>query len=206
METKNTLSFISALPSQPVRANHAGAALLIALIALFGIVAQPARAGFFGSAAVVQGHYPTLLSPGSPIVGPITVGAGVEFPGFGGNNSPPFYSWTADVGDFTLSLTQVAVGNNLGPASFNGFEFTFSGSPAIASVTLDPTSTLPITSFSFTANSIAMNYAGQGIVPANATTFLNVTFVPEPGAISLVLAAVFSGLLHRRWKSKSPVR
>jgi hypothetical protein len=200
METKSTLPFTSASLNRPKRTDRTWALTVVALIALFGIVAQPARAGFFGSAAVVEGHYPTLLSPGNPIVGPVTVGAGVEFPGFGGNNTPPFYSWTADVGDFTLALTEVAVGNNLGAATFNGFEFTFSGAPAIASVTLDPSSTLPITSLSFTANSIAINYAGQGILPANTTTLLDVTFVPEPGTLSLLFAAVFSGLLHRRWK------
>jgi hypothetical protein len=165
--------------------------LLTGLIALCSSQTQLAGATFLGSSVVVAAHYPTLSSAGNPIVGPVTVGPGVEFPGFVGNNQPPFYSWTSDVSAGTIGLTEVAVGNLLGNAAFNGFQYTFTGSPAISGVTFNPSSTLPITGLSFTANTVEINYANVGLVNGPVTTLVDVTFVPEPGSIILLFIGVF---------------
>jgi PEP-CTERM motif len=150
----------------------------VALAAVVCMSERSAVAGFLGSSVVLEDHYPTIDGPGTSN-GPATVGAGIEFPSLLGG------VWSSDIADFTIDLNQLAPGNNLGDASFNGWVYSFTGAPAISSVAFDPSSTLSVTSLSFTADSIAVNYAGQGDLPANVTTRLNVTFVPEPATVAL---------------------
>jgi hypothetical protein len=163
--------------------------LAMALAAVLSMSEQSAVAGFLGSSVMLEDHYPTVASPGTPN-GPEIVGAGIEFPSLLSG------VWSSDITNSTIVLNQLFAGNNLGPASFNGWVYSFTGAPPISSVEFDPSSTLSITSLSFTANSIAVDYADQGDLPANVTTRLNVTFVPEPAGLSL-LALALSLLVSR---------
>jgi len=162
---------------------HTVISLGVALAAVTYMVEGAAAAGFLGSSVVLEDHYPTIASPGTSN-GPATVGAGIEFP------SMLSGIWSSDIANSIIELNQLAEGNYLGHASFNGWVYSFTGAPAISNVQFDPSSTLSITSLSFAANSIAVNYADQGILPGNVTTRLNVTFVPEPESLSLLALAL----------------
>ena len=149
------------------------AALVLGLL-----LSGPASATFIDSSIALGSRYPdTSAIPvdfGSAIVGP-----GVEFPMIFGT------VWTSDISATTIQLDQNATGNLLGPADFNGFVYVFTGASAIASVTVDSSSTLVPTSVSATSNSIFINYAGLGRV-GPSSTLLNVAFVPEPTTAALL--------------------
>jgi hypothetical protein len=120
-----------------------------------------------------------------------TIGSGVEFPEGAFTSLVPGLEpvpSTVDFGANTLDLHYLASAP-AEPGTFDGFIFTFTGAPTITAVTLDPASTLTPTSFSFTGNSIQINNADLALTP-QSRVLLNVTVVPEPAAVALMMAGL----------------
>lgn len=157
-------------------------------IALVLLAALPgaAFAGLNGSSVIIDTRYPNLATT-IDTVGPTTVTVGFEFPSFLGG------AWSSNIDDTQIALTQLAPVNNFGPASFNGFVYSFGGATTITGVTVDGASTLNPTSVTWTGSSVLVNYSGAGNITANKTTLLNLTFVPEPtSAAGLALLATIA--------------
>jgi len=153
-----------------------------------------ARADLLGSdvTGVLLSPDETTFSSGP--IGPVPVTSGVEFPvgtlALDGSLdvSGAQIIWTA-----TLPETYHA-------SAFNGFNLMFTGAPAITNVTLDPASTIlpvafvgfPVSSssgFSFNANNVLFNLAGDSVI-AGQQLILDVetipSAVPEPASVVLL--------------------
>ena len=111
--------------------------------------------------------------------GPITVGAGIEFP-----DGVILYSGNIDITDNqifwipTISTTYLT-------STFNGFSLQFIGAPPITNVILNPASLLSATSISFTADTVFLNFSGQ-TAKANEAAIFDVNPVPEPTTMLLL--------------------
>jgi hypothetical protein len=147
-----------------------------------------AQSGEFliGSTVTLKGYYPDLatLSLSHPANPATVMDPGVEFDPYTlpvGGSVP----WRVDIDNSRVVLMHLSDANLSGPAAFGGFVFEFSGLPKnIASVSLDPASTLsPFAAWSEN-NSVFVNYQGLGIIRLS-TTILNVIGVPEPSSTAL---------------------
>lgn len=129
-----------------------------------------------------------------------TVGPGVEFPQGSLTSLDPNLEPVAvviDVGASTIDIDYAAPGV-AAPGGFNGFVFSFTGAPAIAGVSLDPSSTYtPVVSFE--GNSIFVDEAGLTLT-ADSRALINVTPVPEPEIYAMMLGGLglVSALASRR--------
>lgn len=128
------------------------------------------------------------------------VGPGIEFPEgslvsrIPGLDPVPV---TIDVGASTIDI-DYASGGVTAPGGFNGFVFSFTGAPAIAGVSVDPSSTYtPVVSFE--GNSIFVNEAGLTLT-ADSRALINVTPIPEPEIYAMMLGGLglVSALASRR--------
>lgn len=167
-------------------------ASLIGAVSLAAVGPALATTTFTGSTVTLQVYYPNLSTTygGSATA---VVGPGVEFPG--GLDGRP---WKFDVGASTILFDPNETAS-YGAAPFNGWVFDFTGlATAIVGVTVDPSSTFLPAGVSWTASSIALNYAAKSPVNGEFALF-DVTFapasgsVPEPAAWALMLVG-FAGL------------
>lgn len=127
------------------------------------------------------------------------VGAGVEFPEGSLTSLDPLLDpvpVAIDVGSSTIDI-DYAAGGTTPPGGFNGFVFSFTGAPAILSVSLDPASTYtPVVTFE--GNSIFVNEAGLTLT-ATSRALINVTPVPEPETWATMMGGLgLVSLLARR--------
>jgi hypothetical protein len=162
-------------------------------------VGIPAYAdGLTGSQVTMTIDDPFL---GTAITVPLTatVGPGVEFPT--GSVVPTNPTYTAYNPNIDISSNQILLGytidGSFNAAAFNGFVFDFANAPAIASVSLDPSSNLPpfdLVGFVVTGDQIAVNLQGDNVTPSTSI-LLDVGFAsaPTPEPRSFVLLA--TGLL-----------
>ena len=165
---------------------------------LFG-AATASATGLMGS-NVTLGIYAPDTSTLVQSQGSATVTAAVEYPSIGQevvNNVVVGPAWTSDIGNTTIELVEVGGLNVLASGQFHGFIYSFTGAPAIASVSLDASSTLVPVALWSSSNSVFIDYAGMAIFGPK-TTLVNVFFVPEPTAIVLNGMALGCLLLRRR--------
>jgi hypothetical protein len=135
-----------------------------------------------------------------------TIGPGVEFPNGVFTSIQPGLSpvpATIDIGGTTLDLHYLATAP-AAPGAFDGYVFTFQGSPAIVSVTTDPASTLMPAAVTFTPNSIVINNAGLALTP-ESRLLLNVSTVPEPEKVGLLLAGLAAMTLFVRGRKRRSI-
>jgi hypothetical protein len=105
------------------------------------------------------------------------------------------------VGDTTITSTNLTT-TGFADTSFNGFVITDLSNSPITSVTVDSSSTWPVTSLAFTSNQIWVNFAGHPL-PAGSTLQLDITgarsgsAIPEPGTW-LLLGSSLVGLASWR--------
>jgi len=170
-------------------------------------VSSPAGAviSLTGSTVSAQGFYPDLVSPFSPPTAPVVVGAGVEIPG--GVITPGrgfgFDIFSSQIEYFAGENIQYGDG---GLGAFNGFVLTFAGAPAITNVILNPATTLTPVAFSWTGNTVTLNYNGL-LVSTSSITLLDVsgegTTVPEPASIAVLGMGLLgiAGIRHRKRKA-----
>lgn len=120
-----------------------------------------------------------------------TVGTGIEFPNgvfmstAAGLAPVPA---TVDFGANTLTL-QYLEAAPAAPGNFDGYVFSFTGAPSITDVTTDPSSTLMPTGVTFSQDRIELNVAGRALTPESRLV-LNISAVPEPGRLGLLLAGL----------------
>jgi len=161
-------------------------------LGLLAATAPIASADFLGSTVSLDAYYPNLdatpISFGSAVV----ADPAVEFPDVFD------LVWASDVTGATILLDHFSSGNNLGPADFNGFVFTFTDlSTPIESVSLAGSSTLVPTDFWVTGDQVFVDYAGFGTAGVSFT-MLEVTFIPVPGAAALLgFGAIAAGRRRR---------
>ncbi|MFL6674343.1 MAG: PEP-CTERM sorting domain-containing protein [Massilia sp.] len=128
-----------------------------------------------------------------------TVGTGVEFPNgvfmstVAGLAPVPA---TVDIGATTLTLQYLASAP-AAPGGFDGYVFTFANAPSITNVMTDPASTLMPTDLNFTQNRLEINVAGRALTPESRLV-LNISAVPEPGQVGLMLAGLGAVALFAR--------
>lgn len=162
----------------------------IAALVIGSFVSSPAGAviSLTGSTVSAQGFYPDLGTSFSPPTAPVVVGAGIEIPG---GAITPGRGFGFDV--FSSQIEYFA-GENVvygdgGLGAFNGFVLTFAGAPTITNVTLNPATTLTPVAFSWTGNTVTLNYNGL-LVSTSSITLLDVsdggTTVPEPASIAVL--------------------
>lgn len=135
-----------------------------------------------------------------------TIGPGVEFPNGVFTSINPALSpvpATIDIGGTTLDLHYLASAP-AAPGAFDGYVFTFQGSPAIASVTTDPASTLTPASITFGPDTIVINNAGLALTP-ESRLLLNVSTVPEPEKMGLLLAGLAAITMFVRGRKRRVV-
>jgi hypothetical protein len=135
-----------------------------------------------------------------------TIGPGVEFPNGVFTSINPALSpvpATIDIGGSTLDLHYLATAP-AAPGAFDGYVFTFQGSPAIASVTTDPASTLTPASITFGPDTIVINNAGLALTP-ESRLLLNVSTVPEPEKMGLLLAGLAAITMFVRGRKRRAV-
>ena len=158
------------------------AVLGVFVAALLGIPLT-ADAGFFGSSVTGTPYFPDLDTLGGTghSAGPITVDAGIEFP-----ENLILYSGNIDITD-TQILWIPTVSTTYLTSTFNGFGLEFFGAPAITNVVLNSASEPGVTSISFTADEILLNFSGQTVVRGQAVIFdVNPVSVPEPASLALL--------------------
>ena len=181
-----------------LRSHRARKGLALVLLATFFTAAPTARAGFIGSTVSVVVAFPNT---GSVIAGPTSalVGPGIEFVAF----ARSYLDGTIDVADNSIKITQLD-GGSYSSASFSGPIFTFTGAPTITGVSLDGSSSFAPFAFSFTDNTVSVNF--QGTFPPDIGVFsqLDVTFAPTTSGVPLppafwpALACVGMGWRMRR--------
>ena len=161
--------------------------ITVALVAVTLFSATTASAAGLMGSNVTLGIYAPDTSTLVQSQGSATVTAAVEYPSIGQevvNNVVVGPAWTSDIGNTTIELVEVGSLNVLASGQFHGFIYTFTGAPAIASVSLDASSTLVPVSLWSSSNSVFVDYAGM-VISGPKTTLINLTFVPEPSTISL---------------------
>jgi hypothetical protein len=133
-----------------------------------------------------------------------TVGADVEFPNGVFTSLIPGLApvaATVDIGANTLDLQYLESAPSA-PGTFDGYVFSFTGAPALLSVTVDPSSTLTPTSVTFDASTIFINNAGLALTP-QSHLLLNVSAVPEPANAAMLMGGLAAvGMLARRRRQR----
>jgi hypothetical protein len=170
------------------------ASLTLAAVMLFCEVSR-SKADLIGADVTITGNFPTLANPyTNALVGTVPVSFPVgslvsETPPFG--VIPSSFDVTADQIIQSYTATERAA-----IASFNGVVYTFVGAPDITNVSVDPMSTQPFTSLSFTNDSVAVNFSGQLTIDG-AMTILDITTggapppsIPEPTSLGLLGSAL----------------
>lgn len=154
------------------------------------LAAGPSQAAtLIGSVVNETLYYPDLATLFASVT--VIVGPGVEFPAgqIGGDSQ-----FQTDVTANQI-IYQPLANSKYSSAAFNGFVLTFTGAPVITGVTVDPSTNFPVTPFSFTANSVTFNVAGESVNPSDRLVFdlTLATAAPEP-ATWILLVAGFCGL------------
>ena len=172
------------------------ALLLSSLVALL-MVASPVQALGLGGLGMDVGYYLPDTSTVYPLAvftqPSFVVGPGQETDG----NVEDVTHLLVDFSDDMLSIDLDTVLDcpTWGSAAFNGLIFTSFLPHAIASATVDDSTTMAgfdDSRISFTDNQILVNWAGLSYVDGT-TVKINFTFVPEPG-VALLLGCGLIGL------------
>lgn len=152
------------------RSLSALAMMFVAVFVMAGLALPGAASAqsLIGSSVTAQYHNPTLGSV-TATVGPVTVGSGVEVPSLISRVS-------VDVSATQIVLTQTGSPGTYSNNTHNGPVLVFTG-VTITSASLDPSSTMGVTSLSFTGDSVIINWGGQPIV-TGATVVINVNSGP----------------------------
>ncbi len=155
------------------------------LLAVLTVVlcAVSARADLLGSQVTTYLLYPDTSTIYSGPHGPVVVDASVEFPAGSLSNTG-----SLDITGSQIIWTELQ-GLTYPPGSFWGYEIVFTGAPTITGVTLDPATTLTPVGFSFTGNTVFLNFVGLSAVYGEQTILDIQTAagtVPEPGSLLLL--------------------
>ena len=162
--------------------------LRVALTALFlslSFLSTSALADLIGSNVTGTLYYPDLSTVYAGPVGPVVVGAGIEFPSLA-------FDGTLDITGTQIIWT-ATLAENYGPGTFNGFDLLFTGAPTITNVTVDGSTTLSPVSFSFSGNDVKLNLAGLSATAGQKTVLdiqTTVSAVPEPTSVILLLTTL----------------
>ncbi len=155
-------------------------------IMILAAISPADAASLLSGDVTITNNSPTLSDI---IIGPVSgpTASGIYLGGF-------TFSFTPD----TITYTDGYDGayTSVGPGGFNGFVLTFSGTPTITGISLDPLSQTenPPTSLWSTSDQVFIEFNG-GTQIAGQTSIIDVatSAVPEPGAWALILIG-FAGL------------
>ena len=182
-----------------LRSHRARKGLALVLLATFFTAAPTARAGFIGSTVSVVQAFPNT---GNIIGGPTSalVGPGIEFVAF----APAHLDATIDVADNSIKITQLNA-TIFTPLPFNGAIFTFTGAPTITGLSLDGSSSFAPFAFTFTGNTVSVNFQGTTPPSVGAFSQLNVNFAPVGSAVPLPPAfwTALAGVGMGCWRMRS---
>jgi hypothetical protein len=162
-------------------------------------LATAAYAQLTGATVNVSAYYPDSMSvyhdPGN-----VVVSAAVEYP----SGSYPSYnpSWEVDVSADQLMIKDAtSTGFPFQPADFNGFILEVLSGPTILSAAADPSSGFfPVSLSVVGGTKILANFQGVTGGPGALSSIVNITFVPEPQALTM-LVTISLLLVHRRRKT-----
>jgi|SRR5579871_1981338 len=165
----------------------------LAIVLLAGIVSTPsARASLLGLDVTVTEYSPDLATVIAGPVGPVAISPVVDL-----NCCTLPENGTLEVTSNQIIYT-AGLAETYGTDAFVGFVLDFSGAPHIVSVAQDPSSAFNI-GFSFTADSVSMNFSGATSPFSGAQTILDVsTTVPEPSTWAMMLTG-FAWLGFAGW-------
>jgi hypothetical protein len=184
----------------------AAAAAALAFSPMTGAQAQ----SLTGSTVNLAGYCCTAPTEDDRVTAQLTavVGAGVEFPEGSLTSLDPLLDpvpVVIDVGSATIDIDYLA-GGVTPPGGFNGYVFSFTGAPAILSVSLDPASTYtPLVTIE--GDSIFVNDACLTL-SATSRALISVTPVPEPDIYAMMMGGLglVSLLARRRRKGRLPAQ
>lgn len=183
--------------------------LMMMTVAAAWCVALPGQAQGLVGSTVTGGVYCCQAPTDANLITNLvtaTVGAQVEFPAsaFQSTNGEQLTSETIDVAANSIDIVYNEA-NTTADGAFNGYVLDFTGAPGIASVSVNPLSTLSPTSLSWDADSVFINVASQTL-PLDSRLLLNVLAVPEPATGAMLLAGMVLLGLSRRQRGKSSGR
>lgn len=177
--------------------------LLTAAAVVLGLSATT-YAGLMGANVNVSAYYPDTSSLYQAGVD-TTVSAAVEYPS--GSFSLYNGSWQVDISDTQITITDLlGTGFPYAPASFNGWVLTILSGPALASASVDPSSSFSPVDISIVGDDqLWLNYGGVNAQPGSVSTINIVTGeVPEPATAFTVLVAGAVLMAARRLRKKLP--
>jgi hypothetical protein len=154
---------------------------LTAVFVALSLQSTPVWADLIGSNVTATLYYPNLSTVFAGPQGPVVVGPGIEFPSLA-------FDGTLDVTGTQIIWT--ATSSQLyGSGAFNGFDLVFTGAPTITGVTVNSSTTLSPTSFSFAGNDVKLNLAGLSATVGQKTILdiqTSASAVPEPSLLAPV--------------------